>query len=267
MPAVASAAQRFGARTLHMGMRGSDVQTLQRDLTALGWWTNPTGRFNRWTGVHVEDFQKEYKLSADGVVGPATYAELKVAMGKIEDTGTPDTADASHAAPATTSAALPADDSGGAGFVPTDTQTTAPVEDATLDSDGLAVAPADAPEVVQELIAAANKIAFDPYVYGGGHNGWGPQRGYDCSGSVSYALHAAGLLSGMPLDSTEFEAYGDAGAGKWITVYAEDGHAYMNVAGLWFDTADQSATNGNDRWSTTRVSPAQGFVARHPDGW
>jgi cell wall-associated NlpC family hydrolase len=268
VPSLASASQRFGGRILKPGMQGTDVQTLQRDLTSLGWFTNATGRFNHWTAAHVEAFQKKFQISPDGVVGPQTYSKLKVAMGQIEER----TADqASIAAPAgtaaTSSATLPADDSGGAGFVPANTAATAPVETATLESNGLVTAPADAPLIVQEVIQAANQIAFDPYVYGGGHNGWGPQSGYDCSGSTSFALHAADLLSGMPLDSTQFESYGDAGVGKWITIYAEDGHAYMNIAGLWFDTADQSSTNGNDRWSATRVSPAAGFVARHPDGW
>ena len=269
LPTLASAAPRFGGRTLKLGMKGADVETLQRDLTSLGWFTSASGKFTYWTAAHVKAFQKTYKLTADGVVGPLTYADLKVAMGKVEertaDEASTETAPAGTAS--TSSAALPADDSGGAGFVPTNTQATAPVETATLNADGTVTAPADAPEVVQQVIAAANQIAFDPYVYGGGHDGWGPQSGYDCSGSTSYVLHAAGLLDGMPLDSTQFESYGDAGAGQWITVYAEDGHAYLNIAGLWFDTADQSSTNGNDRWSLTRVSPATGFVARHPDGW
>jgi cell wall-associated NlpC family hydrolase len=275
LPALASAAQRFGARTLKVGMQGTDVTTLQHDLTALGYTTNPSGSFTLGTKFHVKDFQRHSHIPADGVVGPQTYARLKVAMTKVE--GTLDAgalvapAGASTAAPhgtaTTSSAALPADDSGGAGFVPTNTEADAPAEAATLNADGTVTAPADAPEVVQQVIAAANEIAFDPYVYGGGHNGWGAQSGYDCSGSTSYALHAAGLLNGMPLDSTQFGSYGDAGVGKWITLYAESGHVYMNIAGLWFDTADQSSSNGNDRWSSTRVSPAAGFVARHPDGW
>jgi peptidoglycan hydrolase-like protein with peptidoglycan-binding domain len=277
MPALASATTpaklkgkvrvvRFGTRTLHLGMRGTDVITLQHDLTSLNWPTHASGVFTAATRKSVKAFQVSSGLSADGVVGPKTFSTLEQAMTKVENTtDAPDTTGAPTAT--ASSAALPADDSGGAGFVPANTTATAPVEQATLSSDGIATAPADAPEVVQEVIAAANKIAFDPYVYGGGHNGWGPQSGYDCSGSTSYALHAAGLLSGMPLDSTQFLSYGDAGPGQWITIYAESGHAYMNIAGLWFDTADQSSTNGNDRWSTTRVSPASGFVARHPDGW
>jgi cell wall-associated NlpC family hydrolase len=270
VPSLASAAQqRFGARTLKVGMKGTDVTTLQRDLTSLGYTTTATGKFNVVTASHVKKFQKTSHITADGVVGPQTYTRLKTAMLKIEGT-TDESAVPAPAGTATTSSAtatLPADDSGGAGFVPTNTAASAPVEAATLNADGTVTAPADAPQVVQEVIAAANEIAFDPYVYGGGHSGWGPQSGYDCSGSTSYALHAAALLNGLPLDSTQFESYGDAGVGKWITIYATAGHAYMNIAGLWFDTADQSSTNGNDRWSTSRVSPAAGFVVRHPDGW
>jgi cell wall-associated NlpC family hydrolase len=269
LPSLASAAQRFGARTLKVGMKGTDVTTLQRDLTSLGYATTASGQFNAVTSAHVKRFQKISHIQADGVVGPQTYTRLKTAMTKVE--GTLDAAAApagtASAASTSTSTVLPQDDSGGAGFVPANTAATAPVTAATLNADGTVTAPAGAPQVVDEVINAANEIAFDPYVYGGGHNGWGPQSGYDCSGSTSYALHAAGLLNGLPLDSTEFESYGDAGVGKWITLYADAGHVYMNIAGLWFDTADQSSTNGNDRWSTTRVSPASGFVVRHPDGW
>lgn len=267
IPSLASAAARFGGRTLQVGMQGPDVTTLQRDLTSLGYATNPSGQFSLGTKLHVKAFQRSSHISADGVVGPQTYARLKQAMTKIEGTLDQSAATAPPGTASTSSVALPADDSGGAGFVPANTQADAPVQDATLNADGTVTAPLDAPQVVQEVIQAANEIAFDPYVYGGGHNGWGRQSGYDCSGSTSYALHAAGLLNGMPLDSTQFESYGDAGTGTWITIYAEGGHAYMNVAGLWFDTADQSSSNGNDRWSATRVSPSAGFIVRHPDGW
>jgi cell wall-associated NlpC family hydrolase len=119
--------------------------------------------------------------------------------------------------------------------------------------------------VVQEVIAAANKIAFKPYIYGGGHASF-TASGYDCSGSVSYALHGARMLS-VPEDSGELESYGAAGAGQWITLYANGGHVYMKVAGLWFDTAAQSSSNGHDRWSARRISSASGFVVRHPVGY
>ena len=135
---------------------------------------------------------------------------------------------------------------------------------AVLTPQGLAVAPANAPAVVKAVIAAANQIATLPYIYGGGHASFN-STGYDCSGSTSFVLHAAGLLT-SPEDSGELESYGEAGAGTWITLYANGGHVYMNIAGLWFDTAAQSSSNGNDRWSTTRISPSSGFVVRHPVG-
>ena len=113
---------------------------------------------------------------------------------------------------------------------------------------------------------SANRIAFTPYVFGGGHGSF-TSSGYDCSGSVSFALHGAGLLA-TPLDSSQFESYGQPGPGKWITIYTDPGHVFMDVAGIWFDTAAQSASNGNDRWSMTRISPKGGDgVVRHPAGW
>jgi hypothetical protein len=137
------------------------------------------------------------------------------------------------------------------------------VERAHLDANGLAVAPPDAPAVIQAVIAAANKIAFKPYIYGGGHGTWN-DSGYDCSGSVSYALHGGGLLS-VTMDSTEFESYGSAGRGRWITIWANGGHAYMYIAGLRFDTSARSDTGGS-RWTTAGRS-GDGFVVRHPAGW
>ena len=106
---------------------------------------------------------------------------------------------------------------------------------ATVGADGLAVAPVLAPPVVHAVIAAGNRIAKMPYLYGGGHGKW-EDRGYDCSGSVSYALHGGGLLeTAMP--SGGFMSWGDAGPGQWITIYAHGGHMYMVVAGLRFDTS------------------------------
>jgi hypothetical protein len=114
---------------------------------------------------------------------------------------------------------------------------------------------------VAQVIAAGNAIATLPYIWGGGHGSF-QASGYDCSGSVSYALAAAGLLS-SPLDSTGFESWGDPGPGRWITVYANAGHAFMVVAGWRFDTVALAETG--TRWSQTMASTA-GFVARHPPG-
>ena len=136
-----------------------------------------------------------------------------------------------------------------------------PPAKASLTSDGRAVAPASAPDEVQAIIAAGNRIATKPYTYGGGHGRWN-DTGYDCSGSVSYVLHAAGLLS-RPLDSTGFMSWGERGRGTWVTVRTNPGHAYLIVAGLRFDTSARSRT-GN-RWSE-QMRSATGFRAQHPDG-
>ena len=130
---------------------------------------------------------------------------------------------------------------------------------ATLNSDGTATAPADAPEAVVGAIAAANSISDAPYVYGGGHGSF-ESSGYDCSGSVSFALHGGGLLS-APLDSTGFMTWGESGPGSWITVYSNPGHAYVVIAGLRFDTSG----GAGPRWQGPR-DPA-GFVATHPPGY
>ena len=127
---------------------------------------------------------------------------------------------------------------------------------------GKAIAPADAPRRVLKVIAAANRIRNKPYVWGGGHGNW-KDKGYDCSGAVSYALHGGGLLN-TPLDSTGLSRYGKKGKGSWISVYGNPSHAYMIVAGLRFDT---SMTPGNGPgWSKTKRSTPGSFKVRHPRG-
>lgn len=125
---------------------------------------------------------------------------------------------------------------------------------------GQAQAPAGAPPQVGLVMAAGNAIAGLPYLYGGGHAGF-KDTAYDCSGSISYALAAAGLVT-SPMASGPFMTWGEAGPGKWITVYAHSGHAFMVVAGWRFDT---SALRGGTRWTRT-MRPTGGFVARHPPG-
>lgn len=128
-----------------------------------------------------------------------------------------------------------------------------------------AVAPANAPAAVKRVIAAANHIRTLPYIWGGGHGSW-QDAGYDCSGAVSYALHGGKLLT-SPLTSGSFEAFGEAGAGRWITIYANASHAYMVVAGLRFDTAGDVNETG-PRWHPTVTAAAGGsYVARHPIGY
>ena len=134
--------------------------------------------------------------------------------------------------------------------------------------NGVAIAPRSAPPQVKGVIAAANRIVRKPYHYGGGHQKF-EDTGYDCSGSVSYALHGGGLLT-APLDSSSFVKWGLPGAGKWITVYTNPGHAFMMVAGLRFDTGfpngqPQGTYPGSGpRWRRPRS--ANGFAARHPNG-
>jgi cell wall-associated NlpC family hydrolase len=133
--------------------------------------------------------------------------------------------------------------------------------DLPVDPGGMAQAPPGAPGAVKQVIAAGNAIAGLPYLYGGGHGSFNANA-YDCSGSVSYALAAAGLLS-SPLDSTAFMSWGEPGPGKWITVYANAGHAFMVVAGWRFDTS--ALSGGGTRW-TRAMRSTSGFVARHPAG-
>ena len=135
---------------------------------------------------------------------------------------------------------------------------------ATLNSDGTATPPADAPAAVVAVIAAANEIEDAPYVWGGGHGSF-ESSGYDCSGAVSYALHGGGLLS-SPLDSTGLGYWGEAGEGNWISVYANSGHAFMWVAGLRWDTSDTGGSGPS--WSTSASSweTGQSWSIRHPAG-
>ena len=128
-----------------------------------------------------------------------------------------------------------------------------------------AVAPANAPPAVKRVIAAANRIRTLPYIWGGGHGRW-QDIGYDCSGAVSYALHGGRLLT-TPLTSGSFESFGEAGAGRWITIYANASHVYMVVAGLRFDTAGDTSGTG-PRWHPSVRAAASGrFVVRHPVGF
>lgn len=141
------------------------------------------------------------------------------------------------------------------------------VSSATLTSDGLATIPADAPPKVQAIIQGGNAVAKKPYVYGGGHGRlagsiWS-DTAYDCSGSISYALAAAGLLK-APMTSGALADNFEPGEGKWVTIYGNAGHAFMYVAGLRFDTSGRSGDRGS-RWQTAPRGTG-GFKAVHPKG-
>ncbi len=131
--------------------------------------------------------------------------------------------------------------------------------------NGLAAAPMSAPPAVQEIIWAGNELIGLPYIFGGGHGSF-TSSGYDCSGTVSFALHGASLLK-TPEDSSEFERYGSHGAGRWIAVFSNPGHAYMTVAGLRLDTssADDPSNQQGPRWRPLRPANS-GFRVRHPLG-
>ncbi|MGH2801629.1 MAG: peptidoglycan-binding domain-containing protein [Thermoleophilaceae bacterium] len=223
VPAAEAAAASYGSRTLRQGSSGYDVKRLQRYLDRAGYNTVADGQFGRRTAGSMRRFERAEDRRANG---RATRYEQRLVRKR-----------ASGSAP-----------------VPS-------TEDAYLDANGLAVAPASAPEEVKAVIEAGNEIATKPYKYGGGHGRW-RDSGYDCSGSMSHALHGGDLLD-TPLDSTGFMSWGRRGRGEWITTYANSGHSYMVVAGLRFDTSARKRT-GN-RWSETMRRP-RGYRIRHPAG-
>lgn len=131
-----------------------------------------------------------------------------------------------------------------------------------VDSNGFARAPVNAPPAIKRIIAAGNLIARSPYKWGGGHGQW-RDKGYDCSGSVSYALAAGGLL-GYSQTSGQLMNWGAPGRGRWLTIYAHEGHVFMYVAGLRFDTSGRRGDHAS-RWQLAPRSAA-GFAARHYPG-
>lgn len=161
-------------------------------------------------------------------------------------------------------------DNGGAGIngpaqQPSTTEHPTVVGDTARIVNGVAYAPSFAPMQVKQAIWAGNEIRRKPYVYGGGHGTW-KDSGYDCSGSVSYVLHAAGLLKTSE-DSGAMESWGQHGLGSWITVYTNPGHAFVEIAGIRLDTSaeqDPSPSSGSGpRWRPV-MNSTDGFMARHP---
>ena len=152
----------------------------------------------------------------------------------------------------------------GGGLSPAEIDVCTPTAKAKLLPNGMLIPPASAPARVKAVIAAANKIRSKPYVWGGGHGRWW-DRGYDCSGSVSFALHGGRFLE-SPLPSGPMEHWGEEGEGRWITVYANGGHAYAVVSGYRWDTSGDSGGETGPRWHEDLRSNA-GFTARHPAGY
>jgi cell wall-associated NlpC family hydrolase len=153
---------------------------------------------------------------------------------------------------------------GSAAAVPADTKPELLVPGHTARVvDGLAAAPMSAPAPVQQIVWAGNQIIGLPYIFGGGHASFS-SPGYDCSGTVSFALHGASLLA-TPEDSSEFMGWGSHGVGTWVTIFTNPGHAYMTVAGLRLDTsaADDPTSQQGPRWRPLRPANS-GFTVRHP---
>jgi peptidoglycan hydrolase-like protein with peptidoglycan-binding domain len=219
---------RFGDRSLEEGDRGRDVRVLQRWLTRIGVQTRADGTFGGRTARSVRHYERRFAMTVDGRVSRLQARGLRVRA----------FAATAHSTALTS------------------------VSPAVLAPDGrTAIAPAAAPAPVQLAIAAANALTDKPYRYGGGHGSF-EDSAYDCSGAVSYVLHAAGLLE-APRDSTGLMRFGAPGPGTWMTTYAHADHAYIVIAGLRFDTSGRGEEG--PRW---RVEPRsrRRYTARHPAG-
>jgi hypothetical protein len=150
------------------------------------------------------------------------------------------------------------------GMSPAEIDVCTPTAKAKLLPNGMLIPPASAPARVKRVIAAANKIRSKPYLWGGGHAKWW-DKGYDCSGAVSFALHGGKFLE-SPLPSGPLASWGEEGEGRWITVFTNPGHAYVVVAGWRFDTSGSTNGETGPRWREEARSSA-GFIARHPAGY
>jgi peptidoglycan hydrolase-like protein with peptidoglycan-binding domain len=278
--AAAAPGTALALPTLHHGDRGRSVERLQHGLHI-----GADGVFGRGTVHAVKRFQRRHGLHADGVVGAATWRMLRRSLHRSHSVA--------RAARGVTgrgsSVRLLQGRLGVAAdgvFGPGTARAVRRFQRAHgLTSDGV-VGPATwsalgiggprpvlkrahlrrgggagLPAAVSRAIAAADRIAGLPYRFGGGHRSFS-DSGYDCSGSVSYVLHGAGRLS-SPLDSSALMSYGAAGPGRWITIYANPGHAYMVIRGRRYDTTGRAESGS--RWQHVERSSA-GYVVRHPPG-
>jgi peptidoglycan hydrolase-like protein with peptidoglycan-binding domain len=205
------------------GGRASEIRLLQEALHV-----EADGEFGPETEEAVRHLQAEHGLHVDGVVGPATWSTLGISGER--ELHPPASAFVHHSAGGGSSSGGESSSTGGEG-------------------------------VVARVIAAADEIATRPYVWGGGHGSF-ISSGYDCSGSVSYALHGGGLLS-SPEDSTGLESFGESGPGRYITIYANAEHAWMTIDGRRYDTV--ALAESGTRWSDSMASTG-GYVVRHPAG-
>ena len=231
---AAPASAKFGDKPLSRGDSGRDVRVLQRWLTLVGFRTRVDGQFGRRTVSSVRRYERAHRIRVDGRVSRGQARGLRSRAYKARGSSSPSATETA----------------------------VAPGEKATLSPDGrTAIAPESAPPQVKAAIEAANRITDKPYRYGGGHGRF-EDSGYDCSGAVSYALHGAGVLD-SPLDSSGLARFGEAGKGKWISIYGHSGHAFVVIAGLRFDTSG-SGEEG-PRWRTASRS-GRGYAVRHPAG-
>jgi hypothetical protein len=193
---------------------------------------------------------------------PAAYARMPSATGGDTDEAVAP-ADADAGAPSDAEVARDLREALGAAG---DASAEELVDAASLTPAGLATVPPSAPARVAAVIRGANEVAHKPYVYGGGHGRLAEETwidtAYDCSGSISFALATAGYLD-APMDSTRLARFGRPGPGRWVTIYANAGHAFMTVAGLRFDTSGRQRTG--TRWQA-EPRGAAGFTVRHPPG-
>jgi peptidoglycan hydrolase-like protein with peptidoglycan-binding domain len=279
---VASATAQAAAKPLKKGSKGPRVRTAQRWLGI-----HADGIFGKGTRRAVKAFQRRHGLTADGIVGPATWAALRRAAHSRRTTSRRTSSGGATKrgrvrllqrrlgiavdgvfGPATQRAVRRFQRRHGLtpdGIV--GPATWAALGHASITTvlkrsrAGSPSRPGGLPVRVRRIIAAGNRIANKPYKYGGGHGQW-EDSGYDCSGSVSYALHGAGYLNSA-LTSGGFMSWGSAGRGRWVTIYAAPGHVYMVVNGRRFDTTGRSESG--TRWQGSDRSSA-GYVVRHPPG-
>lgn len=224
---------RFGERSLERGDHGRDVRVLQRWMSRVGVATRVDGQFGRRTTSSVRRYERKFALKVDGRVSRAQAQGLR----KRVNTGSVQR-DAAASAPVVVAPAVIAPDGRTAVVAPT------------------------APAAVQLAVAAANSLTSKPYRYGGGHTTDFQDSAYDCSGAVSFVLHAAGLLD-TPLDSSGLMRFGESGKGDWMTIYSHEDHAYIVIAGLRFDTSGRG--EDGPRWRDQPGSRRR-FVARHAAG-
>jgi putative peptidoglycan binding protein len=271
--AVASPAEAV----LKRGSHGPRVEKVQHWLGI-----HADGIFGPGTKRAVKRFQSRHGLTADGIVGPATWSALRSSHARRASSGGGGGSRRAAVVSLQRALGISADGIFGPG---TEAAVKSFQRRHGLTADGI-VGPATwaalghpgrrvilkrrghrgggggGNGVIARVVAAANRIATKPYKYGGGHGRWN-DSGYDCSGSVSYALHGGGLLSSA-LDSSGFMGWGARGRGRHITIYASPSHVYMVINGRRYDTTGRSETGS--RWQPDMRSSA-GYVVRHPPGY